>query len=436
MSSTKWSRPRLSGSRFVIATAAVATLTAACSTSSDGDGNDPEDIRGQHITVVLPSYVNIPPSVLAKFEKETGVGVTLNVSSWDNIRDRIATAGAAGSAIADVTEFDWSWTGQFAGAGWYSPIENIIDPAVVADLQNSGAFTHDGHQYAVCYSNDARIALANTAMLNEAGLNRPPKTFDELGVAITKIIQSGGSEHPLALTLSATEGAVTQWNLLNVAMGGQILNSDNKAAFRSPDSPGYQALEFEVNALTNGWADPSSVSNDDQKTDALFLSGDAAFQLAGNPGEINTVNDPSRSEIAGKASYFLEPGTTGVGSTFGLPEGVGIPAASEHQAAAAAFINWMMEPAIQEDIFKTTGTLPCRTSTLKSLIAKKALSGGPVITKQLSHLVPLFPDGAPNWYPKFSADAAAAINGAATGSLTVEQAITRMADMVDQLAAQ
>ncbi len=40
--------------------------------------------------------------------------------SWDDIRPKLITGLIAGTPPADVTEFDWSWTGQFAAAGWYA----------------------------------------------------------------------------------------------------------------------------------------------------------------------------------------------------------------------------------------------------------------------------------------------------------------------------
>jgi multiple sugar transport system substrate-binding protein len=419
-----------------VATAVVAaTLTTACGKGGGTPAPESTVISGQRITVVLPSYVNLPAELIHKFEQQSGVTVDFSVSSWDNIRDRIATAGAAGQAIGDVTEVDWSWIGQLTAAKWYSPIETRLPQGVRDDLLNNAAFSHGGHMYAACYSNDARIGLYNKAMLSRAGITAAPTTFSQLSDDVTKIVQSGAAKHPLALTLSATEGAVTEWNLLTIAMGGHLLDDKGKAAFRDTGSPGYQALNFEVQALKNGWADPASVSNDDQKTDSLFSSGAAAFQLAGNPGELSGLNDPAQSAVAGKAQYFLEPGASGPGNTYGLPEGVGIPAASKHKAAAAAFINWMMDPATQVQIFAATGTLPCRTSTVQSLVTKGDLPGGPVINEQLAKLVPLFAGGAPAWYPKFSADAAAAINAAATGNLSVDRAIARMADKVDSLVS-
>ena len=50
-------------------------------------------------------------------------------------------AGAAGSPLADVTEFDWSWTGQFGAAGWFLPLESYLPASMLSDLANTNAFT-------------------------------------------------------------------------------------------------------------------------------------------------------------------------------------------------------------------------------------------------------------------------------------------------------
>ena len=68
------------------------------------------------------------------FEKDTGIHVDLQTLTWDDIRPKLVTALIAGTAPADVTEFDWSWTGQFNAADWYLPLNDAIDKDTVADI--------------------------------------------------------------------------------------------------------------------------------------------------------------------------------------------------------------------------------------------------------------------------------------------------------------
>src|ERR1700755_2706434 len=99
--------------RFILSAVVLTALTAAVPA-----------LAGQSITVLLPSPQG--PNIAADFEKETGIHVDLQTLSWDDIRPKLVTALIAGTAPADVTEFDWSWTGQVAAADWYTHMSGRI----------------------------------------------------------------------------------------------------------------------------------------------------------------------------------------------------------------------------------------------------------------------------------------------------------------------
>ena len=84
------------------------------------------------------------PNIAEDFEAETGIHVDLQTLSWDDIRPKLVTALVAGTAPADVTEFDWSWTGQFSAAGWYMPLNDVIDADTLEDIGVAKIFTVDG----------------------------------------------------------------------------------------------------------------------------------------------------------------------------------------------------------------------------------------------------------------------------------------------------
>ncbi len=85
---------------------------------------DDKPFAGQTITVLLPSPQDA--AMAADFEKDTGIKLDLQTASWDDVSVKVSTALLAGTAPADVTEFDWSWTGQFSAAGWYIPLNDVV----------------------------------------------------------------------------------------------------------------------------------------------------------------------------------------------------------------------------------------------------------------------------------------------------------------------
>src|SRR6478672_6316447 len=148
---------------------AVALLVGACGgsggdkTASGGSSGPfaPRDkaaaaIKGQEITVLLP--YKVPKSFLTAFTAKTGVKVNFTVTGWDAVHSKLIVANTAKTYIADVTEFDWSFTGQFSGAGWVEPLDNLLPAKTLADLKSTdAAFVSGGKTYAACYSNDFRL---------------------------------------------------------------------------------------------------------------------------------------------------------------------------------------------------------------------------------------------------------------------------------------
>src|SRR2546427_7212288 len=219
--------------------------------------------------------------------------------------------------------------------------------------------------------------------------------------------------------MGATEGGVTPWYLLTLAMGGRLFDNNNKPLFATAGSAGYKALQWEVNAVKKGWVSPGSVTLDDGPAFDKFTAGAAGIIFATGPGNIQTANDPSQSRIAGHVKAALVPGISGPGNSFGLPEGLSIPVTAKHKEAAAAFIKWWERPSVSIAIYKTEGMLPCRSSVLKQLADKGQLQGGQVVNEEVQHIVPLFPGGAPVWYSQFSSDAQGLLNAAFKGQMSV-----------------
>ena len=405
----------------------AALLVAACGGGSGSGGTSSGgSIRGQTITVMVP--YDMPQKLLNQFTAQTGVKVNYVKLGWDATHTKLVTANAAHEYIADVAEFDWSFTGQFAGAGWVEPLDTVLPKSLLTNLKNTdAAFTANGHTWAACYSNDFRVSMYNKKMFAKAGISSFPATFDELATDVQKL-KAAGVQYPLAIPMGATEGGVTPWYLLTLAMGGQLFDNNLKPVFASPSSPGYKALQWEVDAIKNGWVSPGAVSLDDTPTFDKFTAGQNAIVLATGPGNMPTANDPKNSSIAGDAELGLVPGTTGPGASFGLPEGLSIPVTAKHKAAAAAFIEWWEQPKNAIAIYHTQGSLPCGADALKQLAASGQLQGGDVVNAELPHVAPLFPAGAPIWYEQFSSDAQGLLNAAVKGQMSVGDALNQLAE--------
>lgn len=416
--------------RFILPLTAAAALIAAVPAA----GQNAKPLAGQSITVLMPSPQG--STIAADFEAETGIHVDLQTLSWDDIRPKLVTSLIAGTAPADVTEFDWSWTGQFSTADWYMPLNDVIDADTVKDIGVSKIFTVNGKLLGVPYTNDFRVMLINKKHFTDAGITQMPKTLDELVAAAKQIKEKGISTYPIGLPLSATEGASTSWYLLTKAFGGELFDKDFNPLFTTPDSAGYKALAFELMLLKDGLVDPASTTlKDTEINEGMFSQGITSIMISGEPGRLGAMNDPKQSKIAGQAEAILVPTASGETRTFGLPEALAIPNVSKNKEAAIAFIKWFTSKDFQKKNF-VNGFLPTRTSALSELNAAGGLHSGDTLVTQSKTVEALFPQGTPPWYPQFSSAVNTAINSAAKGQMTVDQAMQSIADATKQAMAQ
>ena len=416
--------------RYILST----IVTAALAATLPALGDSADALAGQSITVLLPSPQGA--NIAAEFEKDTGIHVDLQTLTWDDIRPKLVTALIAGTAPADVTEFDWSWTGQFSAADWYLPLNDLIDPATVSDIGVANIFTVNGKLLGIPYTNDFRVMLVNKKQFADAGITKMPTTLDELFEDAKQIKAKGIVQYPVGLPLSPTEGASTSWYLLTKAFGGDLFDKDFKPLFTTPDSAGYKAMEFELKLLKEGLVDPASTGlKDSQINDNMFAKGLTSIMISGEPGRLGQMNDPAQSQVAGQVAAILVPTASGTTRSYGLPEALGIPRVSQNRDAALTFVKWFTTKNFQIENYKN-GVLPTRTSALMELNQQGKLISGDVLIAQAKTVEPLFAQGTPTWYPQFSSAVNTAINGAAKGQITVDQAMQNIAEATKKAMAQ
>jgi multiple sugar transport system substrate-binding protein len=407
-------------------TAALAALALAGPASAE----DAKPLAGQSITVLMPSPQG--PNIASDFEKETGIHVDLQTLSWDDIRPKLVTALIAGTAPADVTEFDWSWTGQFSAADWYVPLNDVIDADTVADIKGTSIFTINGNVLGVPYTNDFRVMLVNKKHVADAGITKMPATLDELVAAAKQIKEKGITKYPIGLPLSTTEGASTSWYLLTKAFGGELFDKDFKPLFTTPDSAGHKALAFEKKLLDEGLVDPAATGlRDAQINDTIFAKGLTSIMISGEPGRLGQMNDPAQSQVAGQVEAILVATESGETRSYGLLEALAVPKVSLNQEAAIAFVKWFTGRQFQIANY-SNGVLPTRTSALDELNKAGKLHSGDVLVEQSKTVEPLFAQGTPTWYPQFSSAVNTAINGVAKGQVSVDQAVQNIAEAVEK----
>src|SRR5699024_3039399 len=163
--------------RHVLAAGAAgsaALALAACGGDSGGSGGE-VDGEGKTLTMWLMEGTNASADA-------TGATLDVQVQPWDGAHDKFVTAMAGGTG-PDVAEVGTTWVPEFADAGGIDMLTEDIEAAGLSDGMVDGlveAGTLDGEMYGMPWYAGVRSTLANREMLEEAGVDSQPESWDDL----------------------------------------------------------------------------------------------------------------------------------------------------------------------------------------------------------------------------------------------------------------
>ena len=439
-------RGRLGRTTTVGAAGALALALAACGgSSSSGSSSGSGQTSGVTITVALANTA-LPKAALADFTKQTGIHVKWVDIDWDSLQTKISAAATANTYFADATDVDWSRVGQLGKLGWFYPMEQFLNTKSMApDMPQIASFTVDNHVIGIPYDASFMVTTVNKHLFAKAHITKMPTTLDQYTADLKKLQTTGVSAHPLDIPFSAAEGLSTYWYETTGALGGTILDQSYKPQFTSPDSPGYKAAEWMINAIKTGLVPKSNINvTDSQGMQTLMAKGQVASIYSDYSGNVGTLYDvPSSSSVLNQVEYIPTPGATGTAANWSNPDGIGIPKEAKYPKAAAKFIQWFTGQQQQVDFAGVNGPskawptypLPSHLSAVKIMAAKGKLIGGTTLSAMLATSKPVFEGGAPPWYPQFSNSVYTNLHAAAAGSETVAAAIKAIANTANGLAS-
>lgn len=405
-------------------------LVAGCGAKDENSGDSGESSEGSEITFMIPDWGVPNDDLLAEFEEETGIKVTVNEVSWDDIRDKIAIASSGGASAADVVEVDWSWVGEFYAADWLEPLD--VSDEDKEDIPTIETFSVDGKVLAMPYANDYRLSYYNTEQFKEAGITEEPQTWDDVYDAVKAIKEAGVVEYPFSIPLNAEEGATTSLIWLAWTMNGVVFNDDGTL---NEDSV-LAALKYEEKMVKEEMVDPADKTTAGMDAYKRITSGTASFMTGPTSFVSRSVNEEECSVI-GQITPILVPGKDGKAQqTMALPEGIGVTKFSENKEAAKKFVEWYTSPEMQKKLNETNSAIPTRNSVLEELINDGTIQNSGAMLEEAKLIASPFPNGVPSYYSEMSNAIYNAVNQMALGELTAEEAFAQMNEKVTELAGE
>ncbi|MFI6873880.1 ABC transporter substrate-binding protein [Streptomyces sp. NPDC050400] len=232
-------------SRIRAAAVGAATLTLALTatacgggSSSGGGSNDsPKTLTywasNQGASIAVDKKVLQPE--LDKFEKQTGIKVKLEVIPWSDLLNRILTATTSGQG-PDVLNIGNTWSASLQASGallpWDAKNFDKIggkDRFVESAIGSAGAQGKD--PAAVPLYSMSYALYYNKKMFKDAGISKPPTTWDEVVADGKKISKDG--KWGLAAEGSNLSNNIHQVFVLAKQHGADWFTADGKPDFTS-----------------------------------------------------------------------------------------------------------------------------------------------------------------------------------------------------------
>ncbi|MGW7432238.1 ABC transporter substrate-binding protein [Streptomyces sp. NPDC054861] len=172
---------------------------------------------------------------LDQFEKETGIKVKLEVIPWSDLLNRILTATTSGQG-PDVLNIGNTWSASLQSTGallpWDSKNFQAIggkDRFVDSALGSTGVPGQD--PAAVPLYSMAYALYYNKKMFKDAGIEKPPTTWDELIATGKKISKDG--KWGIGVEGSNLSNNIHQVFVFGKQHGAEFFTPDGKADFTS-----------------------------------------------------------------------------------------------------------------------------------------------------------------------------------------------------------
>lgn len=281
--------------------------------------------------------------------------------SADEQRSQMINNAQAKSDAYTVLGLDVVWVAEFAANQWVVELPEDkfpLDELLPATVETG---TYFDKLYAVPYATNAQLLFSRSDLLEKAGLDGPPETFEEMYAAIETLQKDDPELLGFGSQYSKYEGLTVQATTLVATAGGELFDAEGKP--NADSSEAIKGLQIARDGFDKGFIPKEALTYKEEESRQAYQDGRLAF-LQNWPyvWELGQADDGS-SKVNGKMVASLVPGIDGAGKSTLGGLNLGISAFAKNKGTAVEFIAFMSDAAQQKEWGLATAQAMANVST-------------------------------------------------------------------------
>ncbi|GGV60130.1 ABC transporter substrate-binding protein [Streptomyces massasporeus] len=343
--------------------ALAATACGGGSATGGGSNDSPKTLTywasNQGASIEVDKKVLQPE--LDKFEKQTGIKVKLEVVPWSDLLNRILTATTSGQG-PDVLNIGNTWSASLQATGALLPwdAENFgkiggRDRFVDSALGSTGAQGKD--PAAVPLYSMSYALYYNKKLFADAGISKPPATWDELVADGKKLSKDG--KWGLGMEGSNPSENIHHAFVFAKQHGADFFTADGKADFTGDGTVAAVKQYVDLMAKDKVIA-PGNAEYAQNQSVSDFAKGKTAM-LLWQSASANLESQGMSKDDYGIAPVPVQSGTPGTGKQVNsMVAGINLAVFknTDNTDGAAKFVKFMTSDAEQKILNKAYSTIP------------------------------------------------------------------------------
>tara|TARA_R110002020_G_scaffold26514_18_gene85993 strand:- start:3096 stop:4397 length:1302 start_codon:yes stop_codon:yes gene_type:complete len=275
------------------------------------------------------------------FTEKTGHEVEWVTLEENVLRQRVTTDITTKGGQFDIMTIGMYETPIWGKNGWLVPLDDLPADYDVDDIlpAMAGGLSHDGTLYAAPFYGESSMIMYRKDLVEKAGTTMPEApTWDEIAELARAMTDEEAGIYGICLRGKAGWGENMAFLTATAnAFGARWFDENWQAQFDQPEWK--EALSFYVD-LMNDAGPPGASNNGFNENLSLFQQGKCGMWIDATVAA-SFVTNPDDSTVHDKVGFALAPDTgKGKRSNWLWAWALGIPAGTDNEEAAKAFIEW------------------------------------------------------------------------------------------------